>query len=395
MMDIAGLRAETPGCTLGAHFNHSGSSLQSAATVSAITDHLQRESLYGGMEAAAGVGDQVNVARADAEALLGARPGEVAFTSSGSAAFGLAFAALPRLAAGDRILVGRQEWGGNLATMRAAADRAGASIEAVPCRDDGSVDAAALANMIDKRVRLVSVTWLPANGGLINDAAAVGRVTRAAGVPYFIDAGQAVGQIPIDVAAIGCDVLKGACRKYLRGPRGTALLYVRKAFAERLEPPFLDVQSGPWVDGGPAPRRDARVFETVEGSVALLLGLGVALKQARAIGVPAIRARIRTLADGLRARLADTSGVALRDLGTERSGLVSFTVDGMKPQDVRARLAQEKIAVGANGVPYTPLDMTARGLSEIVRASVSYLNTDEEIDRLADAVRGIARAAAA
>jgi selenocysteine lyase/cysteine desulfurase len=104
------------------------------------------------------------------------------------------------------------------------------------------------------------------------------------------------------------------------------LLYVRKAFVERLEPSFLDVQSGPWVDGGPAPRRDARVFETIEGSVALLLGLGVALKQARAIGPMAIRTRIRTLADGLRAQLAEIRGVTVHDLGRERSGLVSFTV---------------------------------------------------------------------
>jgi selenocysteine lyase/cysteine desulfurase len=394
-MDVARLRAETPGCALGAHFNHSGSSLQSIATLSAIIDHLQRESFYGGMEAAAGVADRIAAARADAEALLGAQPGEVAFATSGSAAFGLVFAALPRLTAGDRILVGRQEWGGNLATLRAAADRAGAVIETIPCRADGSVDAAALANMIDRRVRLVSVTWLPANGGLINDVAAVGRVTRAARVPFFVDAGQALGQMPVDVAAIGCDMLKGACRKYLRGPRGTALLYVRKDFVERLEPPFLDVQSGPWVGDGPAQRKDARVFETVEGSVALLLGVGVALKQARAIGVPAIRARIRMLADGLRARLAGIRGVTLRDLGIEGSGVVSFTVDGMSPQDVRTRLAQARITVGANGVPYTPLDMTARGLSEIVRASVSYINTEEEIDRLADALRTHARAAAA
>src|SRR6185369_7841916 len=201
----------------------------------------------------------------------------------GSAAFGLAFAALPRLAAGDRILVGRQEWGGNLGTMIRAATKVGASVEAIACRDDGSVDPEALSRMIDDRVRLVALTWLPANGGLINDAAAIGRVTRRAGVPYFIDAGQAVGQVPVDVAALGCDILKGACRKYLRGPRGTALLYVRKEFLQHLEPVFLDVQSAPWVDGGPVPRQDARVFETVETSVALQLGLGAALRQALAL----------------------------------------------------------------------------------------------------------------
>jgi selenocysteine lyase/cysteine desulfurase len=390
-MDIDALRAETPGCAIGAHFNHSGASLPAKATLAAITDHLQREALYGGMEAAASVLDAVETARADAAALVGAAPGEIAFTSSGSAAFGLVFAALPRFAQGDRILVGRQEWGGNLSTMRAAADRAGATVEEIPCRDDGSVDPDALSALIDERVRLISLTWLPANGGLINDAAAIGRAARTAGIPYFVDAGQAVGQIPIDVAAVGCDMLKGACRKYLRGPRGTALLYVRTSFLERLDPPFLDVQSGPWVNGAPAPRKDARLFETIECSAALLLGLGAALKQARSIGIAAIRNRIRPLADRVRDRLAEIPGVIVRDLGQERSGLVSFTVEGLSAQEVRARLSRDRIAVGANGVPYTPLDMAARNLHEIVRASVSYFNTEDEIDRLIDAVASLAK----
>lgn len=392
--NIEQLRAETPGCAIGAHFNHAGASLLANGTVSAITDYLRREALLGGMEAASSVLDSIGTARADAAALLGATPEEIAFATSGSAAFGLVFAALPQLKAGDRILVSRHEWGGNLSTIRARADRAGATIEVIPCRDDGSVDPEALAALIDRRVCLVTLTWLPANGGLINDAAAIGRVTRAAGVPYFVDAGQAIGQLPIDVKAIGCDMLKGACRKYLRGPRGTALLYVRSDFLDVLEPAFLDVQSGPWNDGRPLRRRDTRVFETVETSVALLLGLGAALKQAHVIGITSIRDRIRELADGLRGRLADIPGVTVHDLGKERSGLVSFTVHGLSAPDVRAGLARERVAVGANGIPYTPFDMTARKLPEIVRASVSYLNTEEEIERLTAGIGALARGAA-
>ncbi len=390
-LDVAALRDETPGCAMGAYFNHSAASLPTNATVGAIMDHLRRETLYGGMDAAVRVADQIDQTRADAAALLGASADEVAFTPSGSAAFGVVFAALPRLGAGDRILVGRQEWGGNLSTLRAAADRVGATVEQIPCWEDGSVNPEALGSLIDRRVRLVALTWLPANGGLINDAAAVGRVTRAAGIPYFIDAGQALGQVAVDVTALGCDMLKGAGRKYLRGPRGTALLYVRADFLDRLEPAYLDVLSGPWARGGPRRRRDARVFETSETSYALLLGFGVALSQARAIGLPAIRARIRRLAEGLRVRLSAVPGVVVRDLGTERSGLVSFTVEGVGAQEVRTKLSRERVIVGANGVPYTPLDMTARDLPEIVRASVHYINTDEEVDRLVAAVASLVR----
>ncbi len=387
-LDIAALRAATPGCA-GVHFNHAGASLPAQATIATIVAHLQREARHGPMEAAAEAQPQLGQARADAARLLGASASEIAFTSSTSAGWGLAFAALPPLGPGDRILVGRHEWGGNLATLQAAADHAGARVQAIPCQDDGSVDARALAAMIDDRTRLIALTWLPANGGLINDAAAVGRVARAAGIPYFIDAAQAVGQVPVDVTALGCDVLAATGRKHLRGPRGTALLYVRDGFRPRLRPAFLDVLSGPWLGDGPRPRADARLFETSEAPVALLLGLGYALRAALDLGVPAIRARIRLMADAVRARLGEVPSVTLHDLGSDRSALVSFTVAGIAAADVRARLAARGVTVGANGPAYTPLDMAARGLAGIVRASVSYLTTEDEIEQLVAAVRGL------
>lgn len=390
-LDIAGLRAATPGCVSGIHLNHAGASLPSTATLAAITDHLRREALHGPMEAAAEVQDRLDQARRDAATLLNACPEEIAFASSGSAAFGLSFAAMAPLRAGDRILVGRHEWGGNLSTFRSAADAAGATIDVIPCRQDGTVDADALSKMLDNRVRLVSLTWAPANGGIINDAAAIGCVTRAAGIPYFIDAGQALGQLPIDVEALGCDVLKGAGRKYLRGPRGTALLYVRSAFRRTLKPAFLDVLSGPWTGEGPQLRDDARIFEASEMPVALLLGLGNAIREALDLGVPAIRERIAAFAGLLRQRLAELPAVTLRDLGTDHSGLVSFTINGIDVQEVRARLATRRIAVGANGPAYTPLDMRARDLPGVIRASVSYLNTEDELERLVTAVNAIAR----
>lgn len=390
-LDIEQLRAATPGCATSVHFNHAGASLMSGATLAAVTEQLRREALYGPHEASVAVQGRLDEARTDAARLLNASAAEIAFTSSGSAGWGMAFAALPPLRAGDRILVGRHEWGGNLATMRRAATRAGARIEVIPCREDGSVDPDALAGMIDERVRLVALTWLPANGGLINDAAAIGRVTRAACVPYFVDAGQALGQIPVDVEVIGCDVLKGAGRKHLRGPRGTAILYVRAAFRPQLDTVFSDVLSAPWTGEGPMPRDDARIFETSEHAVALLLGLGVALHEALALGVPAIRDQIDLTAQRLRAELAAIDGVAVHDLGQQRSGLISFTVADLDVNTVKNRLARTGISAGANGPAYTPVDMEARGLAGIVRASVSYLTSEQEIGRLLAAVHGIAR----
>lgn len=390
-MNIDALRAATPGCATITHFNNASCTLPSQETLEIITGHLEREALYGPSEMGVAVAEEIQQARASAATLLGAGVDEIALTGSGSQGWGLAFAAMPPLRAGDRVLVGMHEWGGNLSTLHQAARRAGARIEVVPNDEQGAFSIEALAGMLDERVRLVALTWCPATNGVINDAAAVGKITRAADIPFFVDAGQAIGQIPIDVEDIGCDVLKGAGRKALRGPRGTALLYIRKSFLGRLDPPYLDVLSAPFGPDGPIPRGDARRFETSENPFALQLGLGAAIRATLQLGLPAIRDRIGQQASTLRQALSDLPGVTVHDAGPVRSSIISFTADGREPASMRDRLAQRAITVGAIAEAYTPLDMRARKLPAILRASVSYLTTDAEIDRLVSALAGILR----
>ncbi|CAG9212234.1 Class V aminotransferase [Paraburkholderia tropica] len=389
--DIDALRAQTPGTRTTTHFNHAGASLPSSATLSAIHAQLEREATRGPMEAGVAASAITDEARALAATLFNAQPDEIALTGGNSQGWGAAFAALGGWNAGDRLLVGRHEWGGNLAAMQLAAQRAGATIDVIPSREDGTLDPAALASMIDERVRLIALTWLPANGGLINPAEAVGAIARRFGIPYFVDAAQAAGQVPIDVRTIGCDVLSAAPRKALRAPRGTGLLYVRREFLERLTPAYVDRFSAPLdAQGEPRLRDDAGRFESAETSMALRAGLANALREALAIGVPAIRQRIDQVATTLRQRLAEIESVVLLDDGVERSGLVAFNLAGHEPQAVQAALAGRGISIGLSGVPYTPLDMRARGLTSVARASVSYLTTDEEIGRLVEAIIAIA-----
>lgn len=379
--DILRLRAATPGCAQVIHFNHAGASLPSHATLDAVIEQLQREALGGPMESA---DNRVQErARNAAAALLNAQPEDIAFASSGSAAWSQAFNALGPWQPGERILVGRHEWAGNLACM-AEAVKAGARLEVIPCDAKGAVDPQALAQMIDGQVRLIALTWLPANGGLINPAAQIGNVARRHGIPYFIDAGQALGQLPCDVQALQCDVLKGAGRKFLRGPRGTALMYIRPQFLQRLLPVQRDVLSAPWDGKRFTLRDDARRFETSEVSLALLAGLANALEEHNRLGAIPIRQRIEKLSSELRQRLKAIPGLTLRDLGAanQQSGLIAFTLEGWDSVALKQTLAGRRINIGANGVAYTPLDMQARGLTNIARVAVSYLNTQEEIDVL-------------
>jgi cysteine desulfurase / selenocysteine lyase len=390
--DIETLRAQTPGCNRVIHLNCAGAGLMSVTTLSAMRDHLERESTNGAMEAGASVACDIEDARQLAATLIGANASEIAFLSSGSLAWGSAFAALPQWKAGDRVLVSRQEWGSNVSLMMRAALNAGARVEVTPCREDGAIDVDALERIIDERVKLIAVTWLPANGGLINDAAGVGRVARAARIPYFLDAGQAVGQLPIDVKTIGCDILKSAGRKHLRGPRGTALLFVRSDFSPRLEPAFFDVQGSTLSEANvPTIRKDARRFEMQETSIAALIGMGVALREASNLGVERTWARIRSLADFARRELKRIPGVEVHDLGAEQSGLISFAVDGIAPMQLKEKLATKGINIGANGVAYTPLDMRARSLQEIARLSLSYLTTQHEIEASLQAIKALTK----
>ena len=386
-LQIQHLREATPGCQSGlVHFNHAGASLPSQATLDAIIEQLQREARDGPMEAGEQGAILVEKARRAAGQLLNAPASAIAFASSGSTAWSMAFQALGPWQPGDRILVGRHEWGGNLASMELAV-QAGARVEVIPCDASGAACPVALEAMLDAKVKLIDLTWLPANGGLINPAQAIGDVARRHTIPYFIDAGQAVGQLPVDVQALQCDVLKSAGRKHLRGPRGTALLYIRPDFLPHLNPAQRDVFSAPWTAEGFDLRNDARRFETSEVSFALLAGLGNALHEINQLGIERVWQRVLQTSARIREALRQIPGISLHDLGNTHSGLIAFNLAGWDSFELKQRLGLKRINIGANGVAYTPLDMQARGLSSVARISVSPLNTDDDIELLVKALR--------
>ena len=207
----------------------------------------------------------------------------------------------------------------------------------------GQVDVAALAGLIGKRTKLIALTHAPTDSGLVNPVAAVGRLAQAAGVPFLLDACQSVGQMPIDVAAIGCTMLTATGRKFLRAPRGTGFLYVRQDWQDRLDPPTLDLRAAVWT--GPDSytiRGDARRFETWESAAALRLGLGAAVDHALGWGLEPIRVRIDDLARSLRAGLVER-GAVVADRGPVLSGIVTFTT-AESPQAMAARLQAQGIS---------------------------------------------------
>ncbi|MET4700598.1 cysteine desulfurase/selenocysteine lyase [Constrictibacter sp. MBR-5] len=390
-IDLERARAETPGTAHVTHFNNAGAALPPQAVLDAAIGHLRLEAEIGGYEAAARAADAIDGCYHAVARLLNCAPDEVAVVENATRAWDMAFYSMP-FRPGDRILTAQAEYASNYIAFLHAARRMGVTVEPVPDDEHGQLSVEALRGMIDDRVKLIAVTHVPTNGGLVNPAAAIGAVARAAGVPFLLDACQSVGQMPIDVAAIGCDMLSATSRKYLRGPRGMGFLYVRRGLVESLDPPLLDLHAASWT--GPDSyeiRADARRFENWECSYAAKIGMGVAVEYALSWGLPAIEARIAHLAALLRDGLSAIPGVTVRDRGTKRCGIVSFDIAGVDPEAVKATLAGQKINVSVSRVGSTRLDMTARGLDAVVRASVHYYNSEDEVERLVGFVRRAGR----
>ncbi|MEV6597285.1 aminotransferase class V-fold PLP-dependent enzyme [Actinoplanes sp. NPDC051346] len=381
-VDVDRARRETPGCATVTHLNNAGAALPPAVVTDTVIAYLRRESLIGGYEAAVEAAERVEDVYRSLARLIGGEPDEIAVVENATRAWGMAFYGFG-FSAGDRILTTRAEYASNVIALLQVARRTGAVVELVDDDEHGQVDVADLARRLDDTVKLVALTHVPSSGGLVNPAAEVGKLTRAAGVPFLLDACQSVGQLRIDVREIGCDLLSATGRKFLRGPRGTGFLYARRELAQRLEPPLLDLHAASW----PAPDRyeirpDARRFETWETNYATKLGLGAAADYALSWDIDAVTGRIATLAESLRERLRELPGVSVHDRGARLSAIVTFTVTGVDAAEVKRTLGAAGINTSTSSADYAQWHLKGRGLPDVVRASAHYYNTEDELDQL-------------
>jgi selenocysteine lyase/cysteine desulfurase len=386
MIDVERARAETPGSAHVVHLNNAGSALMPQPVLDAVVAHLELEARIGGYEAHDANAEAIERFYGATAELIGAAPEEIAFVSSATRAWDMAFYSF-RFERGDRILTSVADYISNYLAFLQTAERTGAEVVTVPNDEHGQLSVDALRDAVDERVKLIAVTHVPTNGGLVNPVAEVGAIARDAGIPYLVDACQAAGQLPLDVDAIGCDALSATGRKFLRGPRGTGFLYVRSQLLERLDPPLIDMRAADWV----APdryelRRDGRRFEEWEQDYAGKVGLARAVDYALQLGVEAIWERVRDLGARLRAQLAELDGVIVRDVGEERCAIVTFDVAEVPAEHVMETLRHRGINVSVSATSSAVIESLERGLPDLVRASPHYFNTSEELERFVEAV---------
>lgn len=387
-IDVDAARDATPGCHDQAFLLSAGASLPTTRTLDAVVSHLRREAEIGGYAAADEATDTISSARANLGELVGARPNEVALAASDTAAWikvwwgWFAGGNVPR---GGTVLVDRFAYLSHFAAIAETARLGGFEVRVLPSLPDGTIDLA--ATTIDPGTSVVAATMVPTHCGNVNPVADLGSLCRSAGVPLFVDACQAVGQLHLDVTELGCDVLTGTGRKFLRAPRGTGFAWIRAELAERFRPPGIDGTNTDW-DARTGLHINAGVarFEEFEVAVAAQVGLAEATRQALDIGVPAIERRVTGLADALRGELASIAGVTVRDTAARRSAIVTFTVDGFDPTDVVAAADRERVVINASTANWSVLDMHAKRSESVVRASPHYFNTDDDLARLVTVV---------
>ena len=377
-----------------AHFNHAGMSLTPAVALDRMRAHLLLEAEIGGYEAAAVVADELALVPAALAPLFGAGVGadEVTVVESATRAWEVILWSMAEsfgYGPGDRVLVDQFTYAtvhSGLMALRAAR---GITIDVAPARDDGAVDPDGLAAALDDATRLVAITHMPTHVGTVSDVDAVGATLAGHDAVYALDVAQTLGQLPIDVGAIGCQVAFAPGRKFLRAPRGTGALYVAAPLADHLVP--LTPGLGAVGPDGRQPfalAPGARRFDSFEADHAARLGLGESARVATTIGLDTIARLVGQRSTDVSALLGALDGVRLLD--PDAVGIVSFVHDRLEPDAVRDQLVSQGVNVWVNPAGASPIDGDRREVLPSVRVSPHYLTDDDDLDRLDRALAALA-----
>lgn len=386
--NIVRLREDTPGCRHRLHFNNAGAALSPTDVTRALLDHLALEQRIGGYEAAAEAETAVHGFYRELARLLNCGAHEVGWAESASAAWNTLLHAVP-LAPGDRVITGQSEYAGNYLSLLHLARTRRVTIDVIGNRPDGTIDLDRLEAALGDDVRLIALTHVASQNGTVQPATEVGQLARRHSILYLLDVAQSVGQLPLDVESLCCDMLAGTGRKFLRGPRGSGFLYVRHAVTGHLEPDRVDLHAARWLSGQRYQLHDdARRFESFECSVAGKIALGRAAAYASDLGLPAIRERVSLLAGTLRRSLSSIPGVTVHEALDAESGIVTFSRQGLDADTLHRNLLEQGINTSVVRRCNTRLDFERRNLEDINRASVHYYNTLDEVHVFCDRIEG-------
>jgi len=388
-MNIDLIRKETPGCKTKTHFNNAGASLMPQPVIDAMVEHIELEATMGGYEAADLKAKEIAGFYDSAATLINGKATNIAFTSSATNSFARALSCIP-FYEGDSILLANEDYISNQIAFLSLQKKFKLKILRAASLSTGGVDVADMKRLMDiHHPKLVSLTHVPSNTGLVQPVEEVGGLCEERDLYYLVDACQSAGQIPIDVEKIRCDFLSATLRKFLRGPRGAGFLYVSdKIINQKLAPLFIDMRGADWITADTyAPRMDARRFEDWEFPYALVLGSKAAIDYANIIGLENIKERNAFLCKQIRKGILEISGLRLLDTGLEQSSIITVEIPGQRAQDVLHNLRKKNINTSVGHKHFALIDFEAKHVDWALRISPHYYNTEEEVGILIQSLR--------
>ncbi len=387
--EILSIRTETDGCTNVIHLNNAGASLMPNIVTQSIIDHIKLEAGIGGYEASALKAASIQEFYTQAAKLVNCNPKNIAFTASATDSYTRALSSIPFKKA-DVILTSNDDFISNQIQFLSCQKRFGVKIERVKNSPGGGIDLDDLDHQLKTlRPRLLSITHIPTNSGLVQPVKKIGEIVSKYDTLYILDACQSIGQMKLNIEELKCDFLSVTNRKYLRGPRGAGFLYVSdKALESGLEPLFIDMRGAEWVEKDVYRQRNSAIrYEDWEFAYSLVLGTRHAIEYCLHIGEERIWQRVRELSGYLRRELSEINKLSVLDRGPELGGLVTFTVTGSDPVYLTEQLRQRKINVVPSYREFAVIDFDEKNVKWAIRASPHYYNTMGEIDQFVNAVK--------
>ena len=387
-LDVAALRRQIPTTQRLTYLNTGWAGPSPTSVVEAVRARLEYES-HGGRTSTEVVDSGKAIRRQAKEAvasLLKASADEVLLTENTTEGINVVLNGL-RWESHDEVITCDLEHGSILLPLYHLRELYGVTPRVLKLRPDAPHDeiVSKVEEAVTDRTRMIFMSHIEYSCGLRMPIEAIGRLARQREILTLVDGAQAAGHIPIDVREVGCDFYSIPGQKWLLGPDETGALFIRESMIGELEPMRIGLgwvnekqfdSSGWYV---PEPGIDRFVASTT--SAPLRAGFLEAVRFVQEVGIEQIEQRNLSLAARLKRELAATDGVSVLSPtdGPGCSGLVTFTVAGVEPETAVAELwARDNILVRDVSFPAA------------IRASTHFFNTEEEVMRLADAVRALA-----
>ena len=390
-MNIEQIRRDTPYCQDKLFVNSAGSSLQPTVVLDSIKSYLHKEAQLGGYKVADTHGTEIEIFYEAVAQLLNTQSSNIAFAHDATDAYLKALSAIP-FQKGDIVITSKDDYSSNQIQFLSLQKRFGITIKRIKTLTNGDIDIAHLKKLIaEKTPKLVAITHVPTNSGLVQPVEVIGEICHQKDILYLVDACQSVGQIVVDVQKIKCDFLSATGRKFLRGPRGTGFLYVSdRALAKGFTPLFVDGGGAVWTNANeyqvlPTARR----FQTWEKPYALMMGLATAIQYATTIGLTNIQSYNQQLMQRLNNNLAAIPSVKIFDKGTTTCNLLTFRKSEKSATTIQKVLDKNKVFHGLSTKEWGVIDYGEKGVDWTIRLSPHYFNTLREMDRLAEIIESI------